>query len=165
MRHPHSPSSTILAWIKQDVIRVFPAFVFFFVSFQLINQIEELFLRSHGIPTFSFLETTVAAAIIAKVILVIDHLPFANPFPRQPLICNVLWKTALYAIPTMFVRLGIRAEPYFPNIHEFIESIDWGQFIAIQEIYVVLFFTFVTSREFILIIGPPKVYRIFFKKP
>jgi hypothetical protein len=33
--------------------------------------------------------------VIAKVVLVADHVKFVNRFPDRPLIYNVVWKTAI----------------------------------------------------------------------
>lgn len=158
-------------WLKMEFLRVFPAFLFFFIAFNLINMIEGLFLKSKGIPPFSFYTLLIAAGVIAKILVVIDHLPFINAFPDKPLICNVVWKTFLYETSTFLVRLLMRLLPCLLESHHLIEgyqdfmrSFDTKQFLAIQILYLILFFTFVTAQEFILAIGAKKTRKMFFGK-
>ena len=58
----------------------------------------------YGIPSSMFVTVTVLAFLIAKVVLIVDHVPFVNRFPEKPLIYNVLWKTAFYQVATLEVR-------------------------------------------------------------
>lgn len=160
-----------ISWIKRDFFRVFPAFLFFFISLNLINMIEGLYLRSKGIPPFSFYTVFLAAAIIGKILVVIEHLPFINAFPRKALIFNILWKTFLYEMSCFIVRLFMRIIPpiidsnnFALGYENFKSSFDSMQFISIQLIYLVLFFTFVTAQEFVLAIGPLKIRKMLFGK-
>lgn len=158
-------------WVKREFLRVFPAFVFFLVAFNLINIIEALFLKSKGIPPFSFYTVFLAAAVIAKILVVIEHLPFINAFPEKPLICNVLWKTFIYEASAFIVRLLMRIVPpilesksFALGYDAFKKAFDSMQFLSIQILYLVLFFTFVTAQELILAIGAVKVRKLFFGK-
>lgn len=158
-------------WVKKEFLHVFPAFLFFFISFNVINMIEALFLRSKGIPPFSFYMIFLAAAVIAKILVVIDHLPFINVFPKKPLIYNVLWKVCIYEISAFIVRILMRLVPLIISTKSFTlgyehfkASLDRTQFLSIQILYLVLFFTFVTAQDFIVAIGPRKVRKMFFGK-
>ena len=156
-------------WIKREFLHVFPAFLFFFAAFNVVNIIEALFLRSKGIPPVSFYTVFIAAAVVAKVLVVIDHLPFINAFPNRPLIFNVIWKTFIYEVTTFVVRFLMRVVPSFLDTESFISgyiafksSFDSMQFLSIQLLYLVLFFTFVISHELIIAIGAVKVRKMFF---
>ena len=47
---------------------------------------------------------TVAALVVAKVMLLADLLPFVNRFPEKPLIYNVVWKTLIYVLAALVVH-------------------------------------------------------------
>jgi len=155
--------------IGREILRVFPAFIFFLVAFYLINMIEGLFLKSHGIAPFSFYEVVIAAALVAKILLVINNLPFINAFPGKPLICNVVWKTFLYELSTIIVRVSLLLIPKIFATKSFtrayvatIESMDIERFLAIQLCYILLFFTFSSAQELIIALGAEKMRKMFF---
>lgn len=157
----------MLSWLKREILRVFPAFLFFFVSFNLINITEGFIFQKAGIGRFSFVTILIASALVAKVLVVIDNLPFINVFPHKPLLYNVIWKTMLYGVVTGFVRLFIRLVPSLLSgysIENFFQDTDWSLFFAILSWYFILYFVFVTFRDFAEAVGFVKVRRIFFGK-
>jgi len=156
-------------WLKREIYRVFPAFLFFWGAFCLINFTQGLLLHSKGIAPYGFWQVFFAAAVVAKVIIVIDHLPFIEPFSKKPLIFNIVWKTVLYTAASYFVRVLFRMIPFVfetgsisEGYHQFIKAIHPTEFNAIQIWYAILFFGFVLSREFIKIIGLKRTYQILF---
>lgn len=158
-----------LRWFKREFNRVFPVFLFFLIAFTLINLTERLLLERAGIAPFTLLQIALAAGVIAKVLLVIDHLPFIDLFPKQPLICNILWKTIFYWAILFLVRLCIRFVPFLredDGFHrewaDFVQKVDWGLFSTIQGYYLMLFFIFVTARELAFALGPLKLRKLFF---
>ncbi|MBI3508327.1 MAG: hypothetical protein HY069_01640 [Chlamydiia bacterium] len=120
-------------------------------------------------PVFTFWEIVVAAALIAKVLLVLDHLPWIDLFRKRPLIANVLWKTSLYWCVTFLIRLLIRFHPYLFSgerflirIVHFFNDMNWSYFVAVQSFYLMVYCIFVTARELIVQIGPKKLRKVFF---
>lgn len=156
-------------WTKQEFLRVFPVFIFFLISFNLINMTQGLMLKNKGIAPFSFLSIFIAAGVVAKVLVLMDHLPFSNAFSQKPLIWKVLWQTFLYGIGSLLIRFIIRSLPFVMRAKSFIlgyrdfsNIIDMKEFLGIQLWYILLFFIFVASKELILIIGPQEVKKKFF---
>lgn len=156
-------------WIKREVLHVFPIFLFFLISFTLINLIERMLLERAGIAPFTLLQIFLAAAVIAKVILVIDHLPLISFFPNKPLIGPIFWKSLLYWTILLAVRAAIRFAPFLMESerlsyewNDYIQKTDWGLFYTIQGYYLFLFFIYVTLRELTLAIGPLKMRKLLF---
>jgi hypothetical protein len=157
----------ILQWFKREFLHVFPAFLFFFVAFGLINLTEGVVLKRGGVQ-FSFWTIFIASALVAKIVLVIDHFPLMQIFERRPLIWSVIWKTLVYAVAVFLLRFLIRLTPFLSTNQPwadqfklFLESIDWTIFWAVQSWYYTLFFVFNVSREFVQVIGLEKTRRIF----
>lgn len=155
---------------KREFLRVFPAFLFFWGAFCLINFTQGLMLHAKGISPYSYWAIFFAASVVAKVLVVIDHLPFIEPFGKKPLIYNIVWKTLLYAVASYIVRIIFRLTPFIyktgnfqEGYHTFREVVHPTEFNAIQIWYTALFFTFVFSREFIKIIGLRRTYQILFQ--
>src|SRR5713101_6745856 len=94
----------ILQKIKHEFLQILPPTIFFFFAFNIIGITTVLILRGRGIQISSILTATVLALIVAKVILVADHLPFINKFPDKPLIYNIAWKTFIYMLAVALAR-------------------------------------------------------------
>lgn len=140
--------------------------------FTLINWTEAFLFKRDGITPFGFLEVAIAAALIAKIVLIVDHLPLIRLFRTKPLAYGIIWKTTLYWVLLLIVRLAIRFVPYLfgsddgfrDDLSLFIEHLDWNLFTSIQIYYLMLLFIFVTFQELTYKIGPAKMRRLFFGK-
>lgn len=155
--------------LKQEFYRVFPIFLFFLITFNLINITEIGLFKKAGLTPFTFLNIAVAAGIVAKTILVVDHMPWLNLFSKKALIYTIIWKTIIYWIVTLIIRLLIRFYPYLHissftvDYNAFIQNVDWRLFISIQIWYLMLFFLYVAARELTYALGPKKMYNLLFK--
>jgi hypothetical protein len=162
----------LLLAIKREFFHILPIFLFFLVFFTLINWTEIFLFKQVGITPFGFLEIVIAAALIAKIVLVVDHLPLIHLFRTKPLAYNIIWKTAIYWVLLLVVRLAIRFIPYLfetdtdfrEDMNLFIDQLNWNLFISIQVYYLMLLFIFVTFQELTFKIGPAKMRRLFFGK-
>ena len=96
--------SNAMSRIKHEIIQAIPPAIFFFISFQLIALTSALMLEKYGIEVSTFVSATIAALIVAKVVLITDLLPIVNRFPEKPLIYNVVWKTCIYLLSALLVR-------------------------------------------------------------
>ncbi|MDQ3624923.1 MAG: hypothetical protein M3463_20990 [Verrucomicrobiota bacterium] len=50
------------------------------------------------------MSATIAALVIAKVVVITDHFAAVNRFPDKPLIYNVVWKTVIYFVAWLLMR-------------------------------------------------------------
>ena len=162
----------VLKWIKNETLHVVPVFIFFLVSFIIINWTETYLFEQIGIPPYHLLEIAIAAGLVAKIVLVLDHLFFTHFFSKYPLVYGIIWKTLLYWVVLLLIRLIIRSFPFFwdgdsgfqENLSRFTGSIDWNLFISIQSYYLMLLFIFVTFRELTYRIGSKEMFQLFFTK-
>ncbi len=159
----------LIRWLRREIAHILPVFLFFLVTFSLINLTERFLFERAGLIPFSFTEVAVAAGVIAKVFLVIDHLPFVDLCSRKPLIYKIVWKTILYWWIVILVRMSVRFIPYLfggdgwdGDVRAFIDHLDWRLFISVQSYYLMLLVIFVTSRELTSAIGEKKMKHIFF---
>lgn len=162
----------LLRWCKKEFFHILPVFLFFLVFFTLINWTEAYLFEKMGVTPFGFLEVAIAAALIAKVILVVDHLTITHVFKKKPLAYVILWKTLLYWIILLIVRLLIRFAPIFFwsketlawDFSQLFHEINWNLFISIHVYYLMLLFIFVTFQELAFKIGTAKMRQLFFGK-
>jgi hypothetical protein len=111
-----------------------------------------------------------AALVVAKAVLVTDHMPFMRRFDGAPLIQPILFKTALYWACVFVVRIGEALFHYlrgggaltaFPQ--HLIDGFSWPRFLTIQVWLMVLFLVYVTIHEINRLLGDGELYRLFFR--
>jgi hypothetical protein len=158
--------------LKHELKLVLPPSIFFFCTFHLIAFTQALTVEEYGIPLYSFAKITIGALLVGKVVLIADHLPFMNRFPDRPLICNVLWKTAIYLVATAVVRHleqlvhktlehGSVAEGNAAVLAE----INWPRYWSVQIWLAVLFFGYTLFRELLRALGREHILSMIFQSP
>src|SRR6476646_10196193 len=93
------------SWWLAQVRHALPPTIFFLVGFNLILWTKRLILQEHGIEFSGFFTALVAALLIGKAVLVTDNLPFMRRFDGAPLIQPILFKSAIYWVCVLIVRL------------------------------------------------------------
>jgi hypothetical protein len=133
-------------WSLEQVKHVLPPTIFFFVGFNLILLTKRLILQEQGIEFSGFFTATVAALLVGKAVLVTDNLPFMRRFDGAPMIQPILFKSAIYWLCVLIVRLaeglvhflaagGVIAD--FPE--HLVQHFSWPRFLSIQIWLTVLF--------------------------
>ena len=159
----------IVQRVKQEFIGVIPAAVYFFIALQLLALTRALILREYDIELSSFVAAAEGALVVAKVIMVVDLLPFVNRFPDKPIVYNITWKAAIYFIAACFARY-IEHLFYFvreygdltaANRHLF-DDIIWSRFWVIQIWVFVLLLIYCVMKELVRVFGRDRVRTVFF---
>ena len=155
--------SNIIPRLKREILRAIPTVVYFFIFFQLLAFTRALILKEHGIEVSIFLNATIAALVVGKVVLITDLLPFFNRFPNKPLIYNIVWKTSIYMAAATLVHY---VEHLIPLILEYksltvahsylLNEIVWPHFWFVQLWLMLCFLMYCTTRELGRIIGRDK---------
>ena len=153
--------------LKQGILGVIPTAVFFFIAFQLLAYTRALVLREYEVPIETFVAATVGALIVAKVVVIVDLLPFVNRFPDKPVIYNVLWKTAIYLIAALLVRyvehLIVFLRTYGgiteANRH-LLDEVVWPHFWLVQIWLFVILLMYCLLKEFNRVLGQERLRKI-----
>lgn len=161
--------NNIISRLKHELIEAIPPAIFFFIAFQIIAFTSALMVRQYGVRLYTFATATIAALIVAKVILIADLLPIVNRFRNKPLIYNVVWKTAIYLVAALLVRyvehlihfLREHGDLTLANRH-LLEEVVWPHFWAVQIWLLVTFFVYCALRELVRVLGRERMGRIFF---
>ena len=82
--------SKLSAKIKEEIEKVLPPTIFFFIALHLVAIFRALMLKGTGIELGTFASVTVAALILGKAVLIADLLPFINRYPDKPLVHSAL---------------------------------------------------------------------------
>jgi hypothetical protein len=164
--------STIRAKVINELRELIPVTVFFFIAFQLLAFTKALILLHYGIRVNTFVNATIAAMIVAKVVLIADHFRFVNRYPTKPLIYNVLWKTAIYLIASVIVRYVEHLIHFWresPSIAEanrrLWSEVVWPHFWAVQIWLLLVLLMYCAFRELTRALGRERIIRMFFHEP
>ena len=159
----------IIPRLKREILGTIPTVAFFFVVFQLLALTRALILRQYGIEVSTFLNATIGALIVGKVVLFTDLLPFVNRFPNKPLIYNTVWKTLIYMAAAILVRY---VEHLIPHIREYgsltvanrhlLDEAVWPHFWLVQLWLLVCFFMYCAIRELGRTFGYERIRSMFF---
>jgi len=159
----------LLSGLKHEILEAIPFFVFFLIAFHLLALTRLLMEAEYGIQARSVMNLTIAALVVAKVVLLADLLPFINRYPDKPLLWNIVWKTLIY-------MLAACAVVYLERLWEFhgqygslaaasshmVEEVVWPHFWAVQLWMSVLMLQFCTLREFARFLGGRRMRALFF---
>jgi hypothetical protein len=149
-------------------VHLLPVYVFFFVALNFINETQWLMTGGEG-THYGVALIAVAAGIVAKVLLVVDHLRIVDMFPDEPLIWNVAWKTLLYSAAAALARLlerlvedALRAGSFAGGVEELVNDTPWNVFAAVTLWYGALFTVYVAFREITVAVGTERIRELFF---
>jgi hypothetical protein len=160
--------SKFTSGLKHEILEAVPPFIFFFFAFHLVVLTRSLLQSQYGIELQSVMNATIAALVVAKVVLLADLLPFVNRFPDRPLAWNIVWKTLIYMLAAILVV-------YLEHLWEFhgeygsvaaanehmIEGLVWPHFWLEQIWMTVLFLLYCTLRELTRALGSRPMRALF----
>jgi hypothetical protein len=107
--------------LKHEFKSVVVATLFFAGWFLAIVIIKTLILAEHGVEFSGFFKALIGAAVIGKVVLVLENVPLGSWIRKQPAWLNVLVRTLLYMAGVFLVLLG---ERMFHERHEHTGFVD-----------------------------------------
>jgi hypothetical protein len=85
-----------VARVKHEIGKILAAAVFFSTGFCLIHVSNRLLTAGSTVELASLSRAIIGGLIVAKVLSIVDLLPFVHAFPGRPLVLNIVWKTWFY---------------------------------------------------------------------
>lgn len=160
--------SKIFQRLKQEFLGVIPTAIYFFIAFQLLAFTRDLIVQEYDVEISTFVAATVGALIVAKIVMVVDLLPFVNRFPDKPLIYNIVWKTSIYLVAAFLFRYIEYLVPFVLDYGDIAEAnrhllaeVIWPHFWIVQIWLFVLFFLYCVLKELVRVLGRERVYSMF----
>ena len=162
----------LLATLKAELAVMLWPFVFFAACFNalaltvaLMSPVHDFSLMAHGVAFMG-------ALIVAKAVLLVDHLPLVNRYPEHPLIYNTVWKASLYIAVTVALRLAERLigaamddDGFTAGLAKAFSALEWQRILAVQLWLAILIVVYTTAREVFRVLGPDRVRAMFFDPP
>lgn len=160
--------SKALNTLKHELLEAIPPAIFFFVAFHLIAITRVMMEKQYAIELGTVMNATIAALVVAKVVLLADLLPVVNRFPEKPLAYNIVWKTLIYQAAAIFVTYLERLWEFYREYGSFasanehmVDEVVWPHFWAAQIWMLVLFLLYCTLRELARYMGGERMRAIF----
>lgn len=158
-----------VAKVKEEVRKILVVAVFFSIGFCLIHVSDRLLTEGSNVEIARLTRAIFGGFIVAKVLLMVDLLPFVDAFPGRPLIRNIAWKTSVYVAASV---IFLYAEPFLKSIikgaglfaahsrawQELMLPRTWATVIWLAMLLVV----FVTIKELSGAIGKQQMKHMFF---
>jgi hypothetical protein len=155
--------------IKEEIGKLLPPTIYFFVILHIVAFIRVLMNRSTSIALPTSASITLAALILGKSVLIADMLPFINRFPEKPLIWNVSWKTIIYFFVALVIHYLERLYDFWRQASGFVAAnerllseIVWPHFWAIQILLALLIAMYCVMSELVRAIGGHRMKVMFF---
>jgi hypothetical protein len=160
----------IFGHVKRIFFEILPAFIFFFVMFNMLSFSRALILRQYGIVVSASAIATIGALIMAKVVFHMNRLPFLNLYPRKPLLYNVMLKTVVFSIFALIflileemLRFSIKTGSVSAAWEHLVGDINWPVFWLKQVWFIILIAFYCAAMELAHVLGIDKVKSIFLK--
>ncbi len=125
-------------------------------------------MRQYGITVPGSAIATIGALIMAKVIFLTDKIGFLNPYPRKPLIYNVIGKTVAFSAAALIFfileelfRFSIKSGSLAVGWEKITIETNWSSF-WLRQTWLSLFILFYCAAiELVRVIGKGRVKEIF----
>jgi hypothetical protein len=161
--------ATAVEKIKEELLKMLPPTIFFFVALHIVVFIRVLMLKQTGLAPMTTASVAVAALVLGKAVLIADMLPVINRFPEKPLVYNIGWKTTIYLLVSFAIHYLERLVEFWRKTGGFVagserllQEIIWPHFWALQIILFLLILFYVTTTEMARVLGRERLRHIFF---
>jgi hypothetical protein len=102
--------------VRQEVVEIALATLFFAAFLCVLVVLKILLLDEYHIRTRGLVAALIGAVILAKVVLVLEHVPLGAWVRRKPPVYDLVLRTALYGLGVLVVLL---IEKAFEARHEY----------------------------------------------
>jgi hypothetical protein len=158
-----------VAFLIREFWEVLPPTLFFAGGFVLIEFTTQLILDDYFVRFANFLVAIGAALLVGKAVLVANMLPFLRRFDHTPLFRPILFKTVIYSLAVMVVRVLEKFVGYWLHDGTFggfpaflVGQFTWHRFIAIQLWVFVLFLIYTAITDLNARLGQGELFDLFF---
>src|SRR5277367_242149 len=89
-------------WLIQEIEKLIPVTLFFFLGFGLILLIVKLVLRDYSVQVGVLSRAMLFSLIVGKVVLLLENVRLDERFPNLPRSGLIALKTGFYSIGAIF---------------------------------------------------------------
>jgi hypothetical protein len=138
--------------------------------FSIFTDYRRLILAHYNITYEYYGISVIKALVLAKIILVAEHLHLGRGLEKKPLIYPTLYKTSLFTVCVAvisvieaMIRASLKAKGAIDVPDVFIKCFSYEWFAEMLTVFI-LFIPFFGIKELARALGRGKVKELFFKK-
>ena len=165
-------SSSAVHKLKEELLKMVPPTVFFFIALHIISLVRSLMTQGVGLAPATTGQILIAALILGKAVLLADLLPAINRFPTRALAYNIIWKTLIYYALASLIHYAERiydaakqGKGFAAANEALLAQVVWPHFWGIQIVIFVIVLNYVIIRELARVLGEEQLFRLFFARP
>jgi len=91
--------------LKEEFISLGITMTYFALWFAFMITMKMLLLREYNVEVYGLSWAFIGALIVAKVILIVDHIPLGSWIKKQPGIVDILFRTLLYSLGIILILI------------------------------------------------------------
>ncbi|AFZ53601.1 hypothetical protein H6G11_11575 [Cyanobacterium aponinum FACHB-4101] len=158
--------------IKKELKKVGSLTLFFLIGFAYILITMKFLLAEYDIDVYVFSKTIISALVAAKVVAIMDAMPFINLYSNSPGYIRVMYKSLIYVGGVFIISL---VEDLFHTYRQvnsiqgaisiFIETRHFFHFMAVTMSISLVFIIHNIFYEIDSYLGKGKLAKLFFEKP
>jgi hypothetical protein len=146
----------ILSGLKNYWINVF----YITLVFSVFSSYRRLILAHYQISYENYGISLINGLILAKVILVAEHLHIGRGFEDRPLAVPVLYKSFLFTVCVMILSIAKACGSAFDT---FLGTVSYEWLAGMLAVFVI-FIPFFAIRELERVLGSGKISKLFFQR-
>lgn len=108
-----------MAWkekLKEEIRALSITFIYFVFWFAFLTTVKMLLLEEYNIEFYGLSKVLIGSLIVAKVILIVDHIPMGSWIENRPAIVDILFRTFIYSVGIVIILI---LENAFEGRHEY----------------------------------------------
>jgi len=111
--------------LKEELIALGITMIYFALWFAFMIIMKMLLLREYDVEVYGLSMAFVGALIVAKVILIVDHIPLGSWIEKQPAFIDILFRTLLYSVGIILILILEKAFEARSEAGGFFEAIPY----------------------------------------
>jgi len=159
-------------WLAQEMRKLFPITLFFFIGFGLILLIVKLVLQDYSVQVGVLSRAMLFSLIAGKVVLLLENVRLDQRFPNWPRSTLIALKTGFYSIGAVIAGALEKILEHWRSsaglggaIREAWLNSSGSRFSATVLCMTLLFATYFTLVELDRAMGKGEIYALLFKRP
>jgi hypothetical protein len=159
--------SRVARGLKHELLEMAVPFVFFLIGFNVIALTLHLALQAQGIVYDGIANATIGALLVAKVVLLVDHIPLSRWYKAKRLIGLVVYRSAVYTVFVLVLQIAeflvgqlIHGQTIAGALSALRNDLVWQHAVAVHLWVFALFFAYTSVEEIRRRYGLPPVREI-----
>ncbi len=169
---PDQPRPSLGKRILHEIKIVWIMTMYFAAGFCLLLLMQNLLLADQGAEQIGYISAVIMAALIGKVIIVIEKMPFTNRFRHRRRIGHIIYSTIVFTVIAQLIgaiekviKKMIHGDAFGEAIIHMLHDFSLPKFLSVTIALLILFGFLFFVREVNHILGHGVLLKTLFQRP